>query len=402
MKKFEAVATVEGSPKWENAIKRERELYNPRYGTPTMRSIFDRDYTRIINCNAYKRLRHKTQVFFAPENDHICTRLEHVSIVESISHTISNYLGLNDELTKAIAIAHDIGHTPFGHKGEAILSEISEREIGEPFWHARNGLRFVEDIELLKDYEYKLRNLSLTYAVRDGIIAHSGSPNPDGLKPRDEVIDLKKEFLRSGQFNPYTWEGCVVKIADNIAYLGRDIDDAILMHLLTKDEIAAIDETLEKIRINNSSIVNYFVVDLCENSFVEEGLKFSKEGQDTMNKLLRFNYKYIYDSDRIAPTIRYFTVVMSEIYYILKNRFDGKNTINNIKKMGIFYPELSREFIEWLGNYSNIDERQSENYDNKIIYDIENIEDYKRSIIEYISGMTDNYIRRIYNGIVGS
>ena len=174
------------------------------------------------------------------------------------------------------------------------------------------------------------------------------------------------------------------------------------MHLLTKDEIAAIDETLEKIRINNSSIVNYFVVDLCENSSVEEGLKFSKEGQDTMNKLLRFNYKYIYDSDRIAPTIRYFTVVMSEIYYILKNRFDGKNTINNIKKMGIFYPELSREFIEWLGNYSNIDERQSENYDNKIIYDIENIEDYKRSIIEYISGMTDNYIRRIYNGIVGS
>ena len=215
------------------------------------------------------------------------------------------------------------------------------------------------------------------------------------------MFDLKK-FDGPGKYQAATWEGCVVKLSDKIAYLGRDIDDAILMHLLTKDEIAAIDETLEKIRINNSSIVNYFVVDLCENSSVEEGLKFSKEGQDTMNKLLRFNYKYIYDSDRIAPTIRYFTVVMSEIYYILKNRFDGKNTINNIKKMGIFYPELSREFIEWLGNYSNIDERQSENYDNKIIYDIENIEDYKRSIIEYISGMTDNYIRRIYNGIVGS
>lgn len=192
MKKFEKVATFEGSEKWENSIKRRETLYAPKYGTATMRTEFDRDYTRIINCNAYRRLKHKTQVFFAPKNDHICTRHEHVNSVESISHTIANYLGLNTELTKAIAVAHDLGHTPFGHQGEKILSTITEREYGEKFWHAKNGLHYIDDLELLKDYEGIKRNLDLTYAVRDGVISHSGEPNPNGQKPRDEFIDFKK------------------------------------------------------------------------------------------------------------------------------------------------------------------------------------------------------------------
>ena len=102
MKKFEKVAMVEGNEKFENAVSRIEKLYDPIYGDAPMRSEFDRDYTRIINCNAYRRLKHKTQVFFSPKNDHICTRIEHVNLVESISNTIANYLGLNAELTKAI------------------------------------------------------------------------------------------------------------------------------------------------------------------------------------------------------------------------------------------------------------------------------------------------------------
>ena len=152
MKKFEEVQMNEKNEKWEKAIHRQEKLYNPVFGAKTMRTQFDRDYTRTLNCNAYRRLKHKTQVFFAPQNDHICTRIEHVNLVESISHTIANYLGLNLELTKAIAIAHDIGHSPFGHQGEQILYTIYEREYKEKIWHARNDLHFVEDLEILKDY----------------------------------------------------------------------------------------------------------------------------------------------------------------------------------------------------------------------------------------------------------
>lgn len=399
MKKFEQVATVEGSPKWENATKRECELYSPKHNFRTMRTKFDRDYTRIINCNAYRRLKHKTQVFFAPENDHICTRLEHVNSVESISHTISNCLGLNNELTKAIAVSHDLGHTSFGHQGEKILSTITEREFGEKFWHAKNGLHFVEDIELLTDHEGIKKNLNLTYGVRDGIIAHSGEPMLTGQKPRDEFIDLK-DFKKSGQFAPYTWEGCVVKIADNISYMGRDIEDAKQMKLLSDVDIKRIEKVTEYVKINNSNIINYLVVDLCENSSIEKGLRFSDEAIETMRLIKEFNSQKIYKNPKIEPTIRYFTVLMSEIFYTLKNEFNGENTIQNLKKMGRYYPTLSNEFIGWLSNYSLIKERKNEEYNNKIIYNLNNLEHYERAIIDYMSGMTDNYIVKVYNEIV--
>ena len=129
-KLFKEVSATSLNPKWDNMIKRENSIY-ARSGD--IRSDFERDYTRILHCDAYKRLKHKTQVFFSPTNDHICTRIEHVSHVESISHTIATYFGLNTELTKAIAIAHDLGHSPFGHAGENILDAISKRDVGESF-----------------------------------------------------------------------------------------------------------------------------------------------------------------------------------------------------------------------------------------------------------------------------
>ena len=191
MKKFESEAMVEGNPKWEKAISRQEKIYDPIYGDAPMRSEFDRDYTRIINCNAYRRLKHKTQVFFAPKNDHICTRIEHVNLVDSISNTIANYLGLNSELTKAIAVGHDLGHTPFGHQGEKILAEIAKREYGGDFWHGKNSLNFIDNLELLKDYQGIKRNLSLTYAVRDGIISHCGAfPLRHGLAGDNHNIFL--------------------------------------------------------------------------------------------------------------------------------------------------------------------------------------------------------------------
>lgn len=399
MKKFEKEAMFEGNPKWDQAISRMERLYNPVYGDAPMRSEFDRDYTRVINCNAYRRLKHKTQVFFAPKNDHICTRIEHVNLVDSISNTIANYLGLNVELTKAIAVTHDIGHSPFGHQGERILSEIAQREYGEKFWHGWNGLNFVDNIELLGDVAGIQRNLNLTYAVRDGILGHCGNPEISGQKTREEYIDLKN-FTYSNKFAPFTWEACVVKIADNISYLGRDLEDAKAMKLLNEKDIQNIDKAIENIKINNTSIIGYLIGDLCKNSNLEEGLKFSDEALDTMSKIRTFNNEKIYKNEKIQPTIRYFTVLMNEIFYTLKREYNGTATVKNIKKMKRYYPLLSEEFEAWLKVYSNSDEVSDNKYANKIVYDLKDIKNYCRAIIDYISGMTDQYIVRIYNEIV--
>ncbi len=399
MKKFENEAMFQENPKWKEAIHRAEKLYDPIYGDAPMRSEFDRDYTRVINCNGYRRLKHKTQVFFAPKNDHICTRIEHVNLVDSISNTIANYLGLNTELTKAIAVVHDIGHSPFGHQGEKILSEIAQREYGEKFWHGWNGLNFVENVELLRDVAGIKRNLNLTYAVRDGILGHCGNPTTSGQKPRDEVIDLSK-FTYSNEYAPFTWEACVVKIADNISYLGRDLEDAKEMKLLNDRDLQNIDKAIEHIRINNTSIIGYLTGDLCQNSNLEDGLRFSKEAYDTMKKIRNFNNEKIYKNDKIQPTIRYFTVLMNEIFYTLKNEYNGTATIKNIRKMKRYYPVLSEEFSSWLEVYSNSDGRDGQKYFNKIVYDLNDIKNYCRAIIDYMSGMTDQYIVRIYNEIV--
>ena len=395
-KKLEEVAMFENNPKWENSISRVYDMYEPIYKD---RSEFDRDYTRVINCNAYRRLKHKTQVFFSPKNDHICTRLEHVNHVESISNSIANYLGLNSELTRTIAVSHDLGHSPFGHKGEEILSEISEREFGERFWHGWNGKHLVDDLELLQDVDNVSRNLNLTYAVRDGIIGHCGSPRVSGQKPRDEFIDLN-DFTHSNKYYPYTWEGCVVKIADNISYLGRDLEDAIEMKLINRRDINLIDRSIEKIRLNNTSIIGYLVKDLCENSTLEDGLKFSDEAYEIMEKIKQFNYKKIYNNEKIQPTTRYFKVLMNEIFYTLKKEYAGMNTIDNIYKLKRYYPELSDGFSGWLEKYTNSDKKDTEKYDNKIVYDLNNEKDYYRAIIDYIAGMTDQYVVRIYGELI--
>ncbi len=399
MKKFENVATVKNNPKWKNATQRETELYSHTYGLTTMRTEFDRDYTRIINSNAYKRLKHKTQVFFSPDNDHICTRIEHVNLVESVSYTIASYLGLNTELTRAIAVAHDLGHSSFGHQGEKILSTIAQREVGEPFWHEKNGLHFVDNLELLIDFENKKRNLDLTYAVRDGIISHCGEIDEESLSPRKEWIDLK-QYQKPNEFAPYTWEACVVKIADKISYIGRDIEDAKVMKILTEKEIQTINSMIQKIDVNHSNIINFLTVDLCKNSSPEKGLRFSKEAMEVMKTIKDFNYEKIYKNEKISPSIRYFKLVINEIFYCLENEFAEKRTIYNLKKLSRYYPNLSDGFVTWLANYAQTEDRNEADFNNKIIYNLQNKTDYAKAIIDYISGMTDSYIIQIYDEIV--
>lgn len=398
MKKFENYSATESNIRWKNMISRKDSLYSREN---SLRSDFERDYTRIIFCNAYRRLKHKTQVFFSPENDHICTRGEHVTHVESISYTIARYFGLNTEFTKAISVSHDLGHSPFGHEGEKILSTISQRDIGIPFWHEKNGLFFVDNIELLDDNNGFKQNLNLTYAVRDGIISHCGEINENHLFPRTTFIDLK-DYQSPNQYAPYTWEACVVKIADKLSYLSRDLEDAITLGIVANNlekVYTFLDFDLEK-TINNTVIINNLITDLCETSSPEKGLCFSNKALELMNNLKAFNYENIYLSNRIKPSVRFFNIVINEIYNLLKSLYNGENTLNSLNHISQRCPKLFESFSGFLHNYYDFGNRDYLKLENKILFDITNNIDYYTSIIAYISGMTDNFAIEIYNEII--
>lgn len=396
--KFSSVAATPSNPNWNNLISRKDELYKKEND---VRSEFERDYDRIIYCNAYRRLKHKTQVFFLPKNDHICTRIEHVNNVDATSYTIAKALGLNTTLTRAISISHDIGHSPFGHKGEQILNKICMENGLESFWHERNGLNFVDNIELLTNVNNEEKNLNLTYAVRDGIISHCGEIDEISLKPRTEFIDLEKDYIKLNQYSPYTWEGCVVKISDKISYLGRDIEDAISMGILDSNlnELYDLLEQPRSANLNNTNIIGDLIADLCLNSSANEGLKFSTATFEKIKRLKQFNYKYIYKHKCMNPSERYFSLVLNEIFNTLNECYDGMNTLEKLNSIKPFYTKVIDTFIKWISCYWNI-ETDRTHLKNKILYDMNNIKDYQTAIITYISGMTDSYAIETYNDIV--
>ena len=383
-KLLQKVSANPENPNWNNIIKRQNSLYKR---DNEIRSEFERDYTRVINSKAYRRLKHKTQVFFSPENDHICTRIEHVTLVESISYTIAKYFGLNTELTKAIATAHDIGHSPFGHQGEKIISELSKDFIQKPFWHEKNGLEFVDKVELLETPDGQIQPLDLTYGVRDGIISHCGEIDENGLKPRTEYIDLY-EYEHPNQYAPYTWEGCVVKIADKLSYLGRDIEDAITLGILDK-KLKELHEVLKldkDVKINNTVILNMFIKDLCENSSLENGLCFSDEKFEMLNNLKEFNYKNIYLSEKTLGSVDYFELVLNKLFWFL-SRMNFRD--DDMKKI---CPVLADDFNKWLKEFFSLDI----NHRDIIISDNE----FLQAVIYYIAGMTDNFAIEMYNKII--
>lgn len=400
-------AMNKNNPKYKNATSRLDVIYRK---TDDIRSPFERDYHRILYSNAYRRLKHKTQVFFATNNDHICTRMEHVNHVSSAAETISRCLGLNTELARAIATGHDLGHSPFGHTGEKILKEtIIKLGVGSNFWHEKNSLRFIDYIETLPDYEGYERNLDLSYAVRDGIICHCGEVVENGLKPRDEFIDLES-IETANQYQSYTYEGLVVKISDKIAYLGRDIEDALSKKILTeeqKNEFEIIIKDLfghKKLTdINTSTLVHLFTIDLCKNSNPDIGMCFSKEYFEIMNMIKDFNYKNIYNHKRLTTFHDYARLIIETITKTLLSYYDGRNSIYKIKKDEAFYPLLCSTFSDWLIKYSNAaeeKERLNRKFLNKVIYDIENKKDYDTAVIDFISGMTDSFAIKMFNEII--
>ena len=413
------------SPKWEQANKRELNFYSRNND---IRTDFERDYTRILHCEAYRRLKHKTQVFFAPHNDHICTRMEHVSHVASVATTIAKYLGLNDQLTSAIALGHDIGHAPFGHHGEDCLNNLLEQKEGanapKKFWHERNSLFFADYIETLPDPNGIQRTLNLTYGVRDGLICHCGEIDQQGIKPRNEAIDLYS-IKRPGFVQPYTWEGCVVKVADKIAFLGRDIEDARTYHILDMASYRQLREIVgstlgfekkgaRSLRsgkaVNTTVLINDLIVDLCEQSSPEKGLCFSDEYFKFILELKKFNFANIYNHWRLGEFATYSENIIKTIYTTLQRI---KPYVENGRAAQAlrYCPKLCATFEDWLIKHANyrpfiterhcfVDKKQALRYNTPQVFDVYDNESYQKCVIEYISGMTDQFAIEVYGEII--
>ena len=423
---FKDFGCFEGSKKWEQAIKRE----NPIYSRNDVRSEFERDYTRILHCQAYRRLKHKTQVFFAPHNDHVCTRMEHVMHVASVAKTIAKYLGLNEQLAEAIALGHDIGHAPFGHHGEDCLNGLMEQKEGvnapKKFWHERNSLFFADYIETLPDPDAVEQPLNLTYAVRDGLVCHCGEIDQQGIKPREDAIDLYS-IKRPGIIQPFTWEGCVVKIADKIAYLGRDIEDARLYHILDMGAYRHIREIVATTlngkeknafrsgkAVNTTVLINDLIVDLCEQSSPEKGLCFSDEYFRFILELKKFNFAHIYNLWRLKEFAHYATNIIQTLYNTLMRTYDYA-CHGRVAQALRYYPSLCKTFEDWLIKHahympvaysrgangpSRIDRRKILRYNTEKVFNIEDFNSFSKCVIEYISGMTDVYAIRVYEEII--
>jgi len=255
-----------------------------------VRTAYQRDRDRIIHSKAFRRLKHKTQVFLAPEGDHYRTRLTHTLEVAQIARTIARALRLNEDLTEAIALGHDLGHTPFGHAGEAVLREIHPGG----FSHPRQSLRVVDLLE------NGGRGLNLTYEVRDGILKHSkgmGSILPgDG----EEAITL---------------EGQIVRVSDGIAYVNHDLDDALRAGIITQREVPS--SCLEVLGDSHSARINTMVVDVIETSLEAdlERIVFSPPVLEAMTELRNFLYEKVYSNPLVYREFVKASKVVEELYY---------------------------------------------------------------------------------------
>jgi dGTPase len=257
------------------------------------RENFSIDADRILHSLAYSRYIDKTQVFYLIRNDHITHRVLHVQLVSKIGRTIGRLLRLNEDLIEAIALGHDIGHTPFGHDGERFLSDLSKKYGLGNFLHNVQGVRFLELIEK------KGAGWNLSLQVLDGILCHNGEVHnvalyPDKGKDFTRLEEEIKKVTENPEFPiwPMTLEGCVVRMADTISYIGRDIEDAIRLGLIKRNEIPL--DCRDRLGETNGTIVYTLVEDVIAESLEKPYVSFSPEVAEALKKLKDFNQEFIY------------------------------------------------------------------------------------------------------------
>lgn len=251
----------------------------------SIRTEFQRDRDRILHSKAFRRLKHKTQVFIAPEGDHYRTRLTHTLEVAQISRTLARALKLNEDLAEAISLGHDLGHTPFGHTGEKVLNEIHTGG----FKHNVQSLRVVDFLEQRRGKN----GLNLTYEVRDGILNHTGN-------------DISK-----------TLEGQIVGIADRIAYINHDIDDSIRANIITIENLPK--DCIEKLGSSHSERINTMIVDIIENS--KDKISMSKEIEFYTMKLRTYMFENVYLTSKAKKEEEKARYIIKEIYKYYLNNF---------------------------------------------------------------------------------
>ena len=345
-----------------------------------LRGEYFRDQTKIIHSLPFRRLKHKTQVFFAPDNDHICTRIEHVLHVATIAATICRGLNksgnwnLSEDMAYAIGLGHDIGHAPFGHEGERAINQCLPKEH-KPFLHEVNSYRVVEH---LANYG---EGLNLTFAVKDGIICHCGEDYDNNqLRPANTPNDLENIFGRNQM--PSTYEGCIVRLSDKIAYLGRDIEDAIKADLITLDDIPQ--EVREELGEKNGEIINTLTLDLINHSKDKDCIGFSDAKFELLSQLRVFNYKRIYDNEQMRQR-------KETICKCIENLFDYFHRI--FKQYKFDYNGYEKEGKQTAHNFANYMKSMQKVYgqDETQLDDI---------IADYISGMTDSYALDVMEDVI--
>jgi len=273
------------------------------------RQTFAQDCDRILHSRSYTRYIDKTQVFSLVDNDHISHRVLHVQMVSRVARTIGRFLGLNEDLIEAIALGHDIGHPPFGHEGERILDTLCKEQGLDGFAHN------IQSVQFLDRFERKGRGWNLCLQVLDGILCHDGEAHVSRLAPKrkKDFAVLDREIMEKGndpmiRLFPMTLEGCVVRMSDTIAYVGRDIEDAIELELINRDAIPA--SCAARLGSTNGTIVYTLVTDLINHSrhvrevaleIDRDYIGFSKEISDLLLELKHFNYERIYQNPAFKP-----------------------------------------------------------------------------------------------------
>lgn len=291
--------------------KKEEEIVSRGH-----RQAFSVDADRILHSLAYSRYIDKTQVFYLIKNDHITHRVLHVQLVSKVARTIGHLLRLNLDLIEAIALGHDIGHAPFGHDGEGFLSECCMAHGLGPFLHNVQSVRFLQEIER------KGRGWNLTLQVLDGIFSHDGEVHTPALEPHGgkSFDDLDAEMARKQEepdleIRPMTLEGCVVRMADTISYIGRDIEDAIRLGLIERGDLSS--DVTAILGETNGSIVYTLVEDLVANSLDKPFVSFSSRVAEALQNLKEFNQQHIYQN----PKVKEQTGKIKLMFHLLFERY---------------------------------------------------------------------------------
>ena len=280
------------------------------------RQAFAVDVDRILHSLAYSRYIDKTQVFYLIRNDHITHRMLHVQLASKIARTIGRFLGLNEDLIEAVAIGHDIGHTPFGHDGEKFLSALCRKHgIGE-YHHNVQSVHFLECVER------KGAGWNLCLQTLDGILCHDGEVHNRDLTPDrnktfvDHDTELDRKRAGAGpELVSMTLEGCVVRFSDTISYIGRDIEDAIRLDLIRRSDLPA--ECVRELGDTNGSIVYALVTDVIQNSCGRDSVAFSPRISAALFRLKRFNYERIYAN----PVIKRDVGLIEQLFAYMFDRF---------------------------------------------------------------------------------